>query len=70
MKDIINKLFEQIHNIENNNLDGIISLPENTFILNDDKIVCFERLYGESRYPYGFDGFYMWAHSSGYIYAH
>ena len=41
MKEIINKLFEQIHNIENDNLEDIVSLPENTFILNDDKIVCF-----------------------------
>lgn len=70
MKETINKLFEQIHNIENDNLEDIVSLPENTFILNDDKIVCFDRLYGESRYPYGYDGFYMWAHSSGYVYAH
>lgn len=70
MKKNIEELFDQIHKIENNNLNDVVSLPENTFILKDDKIVCFDRKYGESRFPYGYDGFYLWAHSSGYIYAH
>lgn len=70
MKNIVEELFNKIHKIENNNLTDVVTLPENTFILNDDKIVCFDRKYGESRFPYGYDGFYMWAHSSGYVYAH
>ena len=70
MEKVINNLFEQIHRIENKDLKDVVSLPEKTYILKDDKIVCFDRLYGESRFPYGYDGFYMWAHSSGYVYAH
>lgn len=70
MKKIIKELFDQIHKIKDNDLEGVLPLKENTFILKDDKIVCFDRKYGESRYPYGYDGFYMWAYSSGYIYAH
>ena len=70
MEKVINNLFEQIHRIENKDLKDVVSLPEKTYILKDDKIVCFDRSYGESRFPYGYDGFYMWAHSSGYVYAH
>ena len=43
------------------------SLPENTYFLNDELILCMDRKYGDSRYPYSVDGFTLWAHASGNI---
>ena len=45
------------------------SLPGNTFYLDNGDILCLERESGVSRYPYQDDGFTLWAHSNGYIYA-
>ncbi len=42
-------------------------LPQNTFYLDDGKILCCSREIGESRYPYDCDGLVVWARSSGYI---
>lgn len=42
-------------------------LPSNAFFLNADEIVCFPRAFGDSRYPYAFDGLTLWAHASGNI---
>lgn len=46
------------------------SLPQNTFYLNDNQILCCERDYGVSRFPYDVDGLVVWAHSSGHINAY
>ena len=43
------------------------SLPENVYFLNDDLILCKDRNYGDSRYPYTNDGLTLWAHASGNI---
>lgn len=40
-------------------------LPSNAYFLNADEIVCFPRAFGDSRYPYAFDGLTLWAHASG-----
>ena len=42
-------------------------LPSNAYFLNEDEIVCFPRAFGDSRYPYAFDGLTLWAHSSGNV---
>lgn len=42
-------------------------LLENTYFLDDDSILCLSRKHGVSRFPYGKDGFTLWAYSSGYI---
>lgn len=44
------------------------AMPENTFVLDKDRILALPRKFGDSRYPYGKDGFIFWAHSSGYMY--
>lgn len=41
------------------------TLPENTFFLDDDLILCKDRKYGDSRTPYTNDGLTLWAHASG-----
>ncbi len=65
MKEKISKLFQQIEStlIEKNQS----SLPENTFFLDEKTILCLPRVKGDSRYPYGYNGFYLWAYQSGYI---
>ena len=42
-------------------------LPGNTSFLADGRVLCRERNRGDSRYPYGSDGFNLWVNASGYI---
>lgn len=65
MKEKITKLFQQIETtLEGKNP---IALPDNTFFLDEKTILCLPREKGDSRYPYGYNGFYLWAYQSGYI---
>ena len=43
------------------------SLPQNTFYLNENQILCRERDYGVSRFAYDANGLVVWARSSGHI---
>ena len=43
------------------------SLPQNTFYLNENQILCCERDYGVSRFAYDANGLVVWARSSGHI---
>ncbi len=42
-------------------------LPQNSFYLDYDKVVCLPRSRGESRFPYDGDGLMVWLHSTGFI---
>lgn len=42
-------------------------LPQNSFYLDYDKVVCCKRETGDSRYPYDCDGLMVWLHSTGFI---
>lgn len=42
-------------------------LPQNSYFLSDDRVLCLPRKGGESRYPYDEDGFVVWAYQNGYI---
>lgn len=42
-------------------------IVQNTYYLNDDKILSMPRKLGESRFPYDADGFVVWAYQTGYI---
>lgn len=44
-------------------------LPGNAAFLADGRVLCRERSRGESRYPYGSDGFNLWVTASGMIHA-
>ncbi len=46
------------------------SLPQNAFYLNENQILCCEREYGVSRFPYDADGLVVWAKSNGHIEAY
>ncbi len=62
----IKELLSQIEELKANP-DPDKKLPQNSFYLNENDILCCEREKGESRYPYDADGLVVWAKSSGYI---
>ena len=43
------------------------TLPENSFFLDGEEILCYPRERGDSRYPYDNDGLVLFAHSDGYM---
>lgn len=63
-KNTILSLLAQIKQAEK---DGNNRMPQNSFYLDYDKIVCCKRDIGESRYPYDSDGLMVWLHSTGFI---
>ena len=66
LKEHVLNLFDEINEL-NNNKENALSLPENAYFLKDGRIVCYERINGVARFPYGKDGFTAWVYSSGYI---
>ena len=58
----VKTLFKEINKLNKDNY-----LLENTYFLKDGRVVCKDREFGVSRFPYGTDGFTLWAYSSGYI---
>ena len=60
------KILGEIHRLEKNPTDDS-RLPQNTWYLSDDEIVCMDRRVGENRCPYDADGLVVWARASGYI---
>ena len=66
MKKTVKSLFDEIQVFLKSDTSNA-ALPENTFFLDDNKILCLLRKEGESRYPYGEDGFYLWAYQSGHF---
>ena len=60
------KILGEIHRLEKNPTDDR-RLPQNTWYLSDDEIVCMDRRVGENRCPYDADGLVVWARASGYI---
>lgn len=43
-------------------------MPGNVYFLDDHRILSIPDRSTDCRYPYGYDGFNFWAHSSGYMY--
>lgn len=62
----IKYLFGEIKKLQKGN-DKSHYLLENTYFLEDGRVLCLDRENGVSRFPYGTDGFTLWAYSSGYI---
>jgi len=66
MKEQVKKLLAEIDAVLKSSDPGV-RLPQNTFCLEDERILALPRRYGESRYPYDEDGFVVWAYQNGYI---
>lgn len=66
----IAQLHGQISAIEKDDiLKQSREMPGKAFMLDEKHIVCLPRKDGDSRYPYGNDGFNFWAYASGNMHA-
>ena len=62
----VRELLEKVYKIRTDSkADYEGRLPENCWFISDDEVVCFDRKYGDSRYPYEQDGLQLWAYASG-----
>ena len=69
---VVTKLKKQeilsvVESVKNLKKDKSNALPNSSYFLNYDSIVCSPNSYGDSRYPYDNDGLVLFAHSDGYI---
>ena len=68
MLKTVKDLIKKVKDLENSQLlrqeNG---LPSQCYFLNADEIVCYKRDFGDSRYPYSYDGRTLWVYSSGNI---
>lgn len=61
------EILSLVQSVKNMKKDKSNALPNNSFFLDTDNVVCFPNSYGDSRYPYDNDGLVLFAHSNGYI---
>ena len=66
MKEKIFELLDEVKKLKQSNSRDMM-MPGNVYFLNDSDILCDERHFGESRYPYDMDGLVLWTHSTGHI---
>lgn len=65
-KDRVEELQKKVQNIQSNPETNMQNkLSENCWFLSESEVVCFERRFGDSRYPYSKDGLTLWAYASG-----
>lgn len=63
-KNEILELISRVHALKKSSEN---SLPENSYFLDTDTVLCYPCRHGQSRYPYYNDGLVLFAHSGGYI---
>lgn len=63
-KETILDLLKQIKELE---ADKSAALPQNSYYLDYDKVLCCHREIGESRFPYSHDGLMVWLRTTGFI---
>ncbi len=63
-KNEILSLVEKVHNLKKG-CDN--QLPNNSYFLDENEILCYPDSDGDSRYPYYNDGLVLFAHSDGYV---
>lgn len=61
------EILNLVESVKNMKKDKSNALPNNSYFLNFDSVVCFLNSYGDSRYPYDRDGLVLFAHSDGFI---
>ncbi|MBQ7835729.1 MAG: hypothetical protein IJ389_00565 [Clostridia bacterium] len=62
-----NTVLSLLADIKKAEKEGSGKLPQNSFYLDYDKVVCCKREIGESRFPYDADGLVVWLRSTGFI---
>ncbi len=63
-KSEILELISKVHNLKKGKEN---TLPNNSYFLSEDEILCYPNENGDSRYPYHKDGLVLFAHSDGYL---
>lgn len=63
-KNEISELVSKVHSLEKSHNN---TLPNNSYFLEENTILCYPNEVGDSRYPYYHDGLVLFAHSDGYI---
>ncbi len=63
-KNEILSIVEKVHGLKKGRAN---SLPNNSYFLEENTILCYPNTTGDSRYPYYEDGLVLFAHSDGYI---
>ena len=63
-REEIVKIVEKVKSFQKNRGN---TLPDNSYFLDSDEVLCYPRQYGDSRYPYYQNGLVLFAHTSGYI---
>ena len=66
MKDVVLQLLQKIKTFEENPA-SVRKLPDNTYYMDNDYILCGKRQFGISRYPYEQDGLVVWVSDNGHI---
>ncbi len=61
------EILNLVESVKNMKKEKSNALPNNSYFLNFDSVVCFPNAYGDSRYPYDNDGLVLFAHSNGFI---
>jgi len=63
-RDEILSISEQVNSLKK---DANCELPDNSYFLDEAKILCYRRKYGDTRYPYQNDGLVLFAHADGRV---
>ena len=68
IQEKIKELLVQIHSLKADKTKAQKNaLPGGCYFLSEDEVLCEKRLFGDSRYPYSYDGLTLWAYSSGNV---
>ena len=68
--DLIEEFSRQYRNLKNDSQKAEkVGMPGEAFFLYNGNILTLPRDDGDSRYPYGKNGFNFWAYSSGYMHS-
>ncbi len=62
-----NEILELVEKVHNLNKDKDSALPDNSYFLEENTVLCYPRKFGDSRYPYYRDGLVLFPHTSGYL---
>lgn len=63
-REEILKISEQVHTLKK---DENCALPDNSYFLDEARVLCYRRKYGDTRYPYYNDGLVLFAHTDGRV---
>lgn len=71
LQEAVDCIFKAVRAFDDSALDGGAQtrMPGDVHVLGRKYLLAYPRDNGDSRYPYGRDGFNFWVHTSGYMYS-